>query len=128
MGDTCIWIGHWVRGPWKANPCSHLETCIQSHVSVHYYNRRSPIFPRVAAMDDQCLETALYCLRRLVGPTGKPLTAGQLLERFASHADQAAFELLLRRHGSLVCKVCWRILGNSHDVEDALQATWLVLF
>jgi RNA polymerase sigma factor (sigma-70 family) len=79
-------------------------------------------------MDDQCLETALYCLRRLVGPTGKPLTDGQLLERFASHADQAAFELLLRRHGSLVCKVCWRILGNSHDVEDALQATWLVLF
>jgi RNA polymerase sigma factor (sigma-70 family) len=78
-------------------------------------------------MDDRCLETALYCLRRLVGPTGISLTDGQLLERFASHGDQAAFELLLRRHGPLVCNVCWRILGNSHDVEDALQATWLVL-
>jgi RNA polymerase sigma factor (sigma-70 family) len=97
------------------------------HVFVHYYYRSSPILRRVATMDDRCLETALYCLRRLVGPTGKSLTDGQLLERFSSLGDQAAFELLLRRHGPLVCNVCWRILGNSHDVEDALQATWLVL-
>jgi RNA polymerase sigma factor (sigma-70 family) len=78
-------------------------------------------------MDHRVLETALYSLRQFVGPTGKSLTDGQLLERFVSHGDQAAFELLLRRHGPMLCKVGWRILGNAQDVEDALQATWLVL-
>jgi RND family efflux transporter MFP subunit len=55
-----------------------------------------------------------------VGPTD-----GQLLERFVSQRDEAAFELLLWRHGTMVLNVCRRVLDHQHDAEDAFQATFL---
>jgi len=55
------------------------------------------------------------------------LTEWQLLERFARHGDQAAFELLVSWHGPMVLGVCRRILHDAHDVDDAFQATFLVL-
>jgi RNA polymerase sigma factor (sigma-70 family) len=52
---------------------------------------------------------------------------GQLLERFADEHDQTAFTTLMQRHGPLVLSVCRRILTDAQDVEDAFQATFVVL-
>jgi RNA polymerase sigma factor (sigma-70 family) len=55
---------------------------------------------------------------------------GQLLARFAAQRDEpaeAAFTILVRRHGPMVLRVCEQILGDRHAAEDAFQVTFLVL-
>jgi len=55
------------------------------------------------------------------------VTDEQLLERFVSHKDAAAFEELVRRHGPMVLRVCQRVLQQAQDAEDAFQVTFLIL-
>src|ERR1700684_3124633 len=56
-------------------------------------------------------------------------TDEQLLERIADRGGggEAAFEAIVLRHGPMVLGVCRRVLRNPHDVEDAFQATFLIL-
>jgi RNA polymerase sigma factor (sigma-70 family) len=51
----------------------------------------------------------------------------QLLESFVTKREQAAFEVLVRRHGGMVLTVCRRQVRNSHDADDAFQATFMTL-
>ena len=58
------------------------------------------------------------------------LSDRQLLDRFVAGRDavaELAFATLVERHGPMVLGVCRRILADSHDAEDAFQATFLVL-
>jgi RNA polymerase sigma factor (sigma-70 family) len=61
-----------------------------------------------------------------VGDTGE-LSDRQLLSLFVTDGDESAFATLVRRHGPVVLAVCRRVLNQAHDVEDAFQATFLVL-
>lgn len=55
------------------------------------------------------------------------LADGPLLERFVLGRDEDALEALIARHEPLVRGVCGRFLHDRNDVEDAFQATLLIL-
>jgi RNA polymerase sigma factor (sigma-70 family) len=56
-------------------------------------------------------------------------TDRQLLDEFRGGGESAgpAFTVLVERHGPMVLHVCRASLRDSHDIEDAFQATFLVL-
>jgi RNA polymerase sigma factor (sigma-70 family) len=66
-------------------------------------------------------------LGRLFRKGALPSGDGALLECFVAEGDESAFEAIVARHGSMVLGVCRRLLGDTHDADDAFQATFLVL-
>ncbi len=52
---------------------------------------------------------------------------GQLLDRYLTLRDEAAFEALVNLHGPMVFGLCRRVLRDPRDIEDAFQATFLIL-
>src|SRR5262245_38003103 len=79
-------------------------------------------------MPDEQLRTVLGQLRRLAVQQGAGrLTDADLLERFLTRHDEAAFAALVGRHGLMVLGVCRRVLRHEQDAEDAFQATFLAL-
>ena len=54
-------------------------------------------------------------------------TDSDFLDRFVVDRDENAFASLMHRYGRLVHTVARRVLGNTHDADDVLQATFLVL-
>jgi RNA polymerase sigma factor (sigma-70 family) len=70
-------------------------------------------------------------IRQLLHVAGRRRAGGlsdaQLLERFVRARDEAAFEVLVWRHGPMVLGTCRRLLRREQDAEDAFQATFLAL-
>ncbi len=71
---------------------------------------------------------ACHQIGRLFGAgTTAGLSEGQLLDRFVARRDGPAFEAIVARHGPMVLAVCRSLLRDPNDVDDAFQATFLVL-
>ncbi|QJW98121.1 hypothetical protein FTUN_5701 [Frigoriglobus tundricola] len=60
-----------------------------------------------------------------IPPAGVP--DEDLLARWVTHGDEAAFELLVRRYAPMVLAACRRLLRDPADADDAFQAAFLVL-
>ena len=71
-----------------------------------------PIQQIVHHLQDRAVETA---------------SDGEVLRHFIEQPEEATFATLVHRHGTMVFHVCRRVLSNAHDIEDAFQATFLVL-
>jgi RNA polymerase sigma factor (sigma-70 family) len=79
-------------------------------------------------MTNAAASPVLQWIRTLVADQhANHLADHELLTRFSGKRDEAAFHVLVRRHGPMVFDVCRNILGNEADAEDAFQATFLVL-
>jgi hypothetical protein len=66
------------------------------------------------------LDAILRQINRLFADAaGTELSDAQLLKRFATGRDAAAFEMLLARHGPMVLSACRAMLHDPNDVEDA---------
>ncbi len=52
---------------------------------------------------------------------------GPLLDRFAADRDEAAFEVLVARHGPMVLATARAVLRDPNDAEDAFQAAFVAL-
>jgi RNA polymerase sigma factor (sigma-70 family) len=75
-------------------------------------------------MPDRVLQSLVHAVRHSAAADAGD---AELLQRYVASRDAAAFELLVWRHGAMVEAVCRRVLGNSPEVDDAFQATFLAL-
>jgi RNA polymerase sigma factor (sigma-70 family) len=78
-------------------------------------------------MTDRGLSRIVRRLHHLGDGNATELPDAELLRRFAMARDEAAFATIVRRHGPMVHRICRQLLRESHDAEDAFQATFLVL-
>jgi RNA polymerase sigma factor (sigma-70 family) len=78
-------------------------------------------------MHSTVLDATLACIRRRAEAAGPSPSDRDLLDRFTANGDQAAFAALVRRHGGRVLATCRQVLADPADVDDAFQATFLVL-
>jgi RNA polymerase sigma factor (sigma-70 family) len=85
-----------------------------------------PVLGRTA-MTTPHLPPVLHHIRKLMGDRPEGLSDAELLHCYLCQRDEAAFELLLQRHAPMVLASCRRLLNDPADVEDAFQATFLVL-
>jgi RNA polymerase sigma-70 factor (ECF subfamily) len=63
-------------------------------------------------------------------PAGDPDVATASDETLAARAgsDGVAFTALVERFRERVWRVCWRLMGDEHDAQDAAQEVFVRLF
>ena len=89
-----------------------------------------PNFPQIRRSEAQQASALRHVELLFNAGTTIGLSDRQLLERFLDQGDGPrglAFAALLERHGPMVHRVCQSILQNQHAVDDAFQATFLIL-
>src|SRR5262249_18641039 len=85
-------------------------------------------FSESKRMATEQLRTFLGRLRGVIASrTADGVSDAELLERCVTCRDEAAFEVLVWRHGGLVLNLSGRLLGRVEDAEDVFQATFLAL-
>src|SRR5947209_20486036 len=75
-------------------------------------------------------DMATASLNRILGHLRVSVGDGsdaELLQAFLTGRDSATFAAIVRRHGPTVLSACRQVLRQESDVEDAFQATFLVL-
>jgi RNA polymerase sigma factor (sigma-70 family) len=78
-------------------------------------------------MAKKSLDLVMQYLRRVAMTGREDGSDAHLLDRFAHHGDQVAFERLVMLHGPMVLGLCRRLLRHEQDAEDAFQATFLTM-
>lgn len=73
------------------------------------------------------LEQFLTRLRIRLQSTYLDMTDKALLSRYVDHEDQDAFAALVVRHAGAVLRTCYQVLRDPAEVEDVVQATFVVL-
>jgi len=75
------------------------------------------------------LDHLLRYIRKIAGPGAGfgAVSDAEALRRFVSQRDEAAFALLVWRHGAMVMNLCRGVLHDEYAAEDAFQGTFLVL-
>src|SRR5262245_39141609 len=81
-----------------------------------------PVVSSLATEEKTVIPSPLPRLVAGLGPDD-----GELLRRFLATRDDAAFEVLVWRHGATVLGACRRVLGAGPDADDAFQAPFLTL-
>ncbi len=82
-------------------------------------------------MGERAADSLIQLIQRLREAGGGSeialLSDEDLIARFVQTRDQAAFEVLVWRHGEMVLSAARRRLGRTPDAEDAFQAAFLTL-
>ena len=68
-----------------------------------------------------------FLFRKQLAQEAGDRTDGDLLKQFAATREDRPFTVLFERHAPMVMGVCKRILGDFHQAEDSLQATFHIL-
>ncbi|VTR95098.1 sigma-70 family rna polymerase sigma factor : RNA polymerase sigma factor, sigma-70 family OS=Singulisphaera acidiphila (strain ATCC BAA-1392 / DSM 18658 / VKM B-2454 / MOB10) GN=Sinac_7079 PE=4 SV=1: Sigma70_r2: Sigma70_r4_2 [Gemmata massiliana] len=71
-----------------------------------------------------------HALTQIVRKSGELVDEidAQLIARFVSTRDEAAFRVLVQRHGPVVLAALRQVLADPAGIDDSFQATFLVLF
>ena len=112
------------------------KNLIDKHASRHYLKLLKMLVcsegPR-PVISESSRAAPRYLADLLQNGTPAGLSDAELLDRFASRRNvqdetaELAFAAILARHGPMVLRVCRAVLGSRPEVDDAFQATFLVL-
>jgi len=84
-------------------------------------------FRELTVLDFFSLLCGKSVCNRLLQPFLYAVADKRVIFRLGKGTHEDAFEALVTRHGPMVLWVCRSALRDSHDAEDAFQATFLVL-